>query len=200
MAYSFKDCREKAQDFVDNIDLFAHQLKVIDPNSDEAKYLMPFTQVEAQYNIQVLNKDDNSSIIKKHFAKDQRQPWMKKYASTSRHLWRGQWFYEFVGQMLQAIVVQRNEKLPKLAKAVYVKYLSPHHNMILSRVAQAAMIAVRSREKFIGGLIEQQSRVIGQKMTEDDIYKFLELLSQEALLLSQYLLDACRTNGFTELP
>ena len=47
LAYSFKDCREKAQDFIDNIDVFAHQLKVIDPSSDEAKYLIPFTKVEA---------------------------------------------------------------------------------------------------------------------------------------------------------
>ena len=152
MAYSFKDCREKAQDFVDNVDLFAHQLKVIDPNSDEAKYLLPFTTVEAQHNIQVLNRDDNKSIIKKTYPKDQVQPWMKNYASTSRHLWRGQWFYEFCGQMLQAIVMQRKQKLSKLAKEVYVKYLAPHHNAVLSLVAQAAMIAIRSRENFIGGL------------------------------------------------
>ena len=51
LAYSFKDCREKAQDMIDNIDVWAHQLKVIDPNSDEAKYLIPFTQVEAQHKI-----------------------------------------------------------------------------------------------------------------------------------------------------
>ena len=83
----------------------------------------------------MLNKDDNKSIIKKHFKKEEVQPWMKKYASTSRHLWRGQWFYEFVGQMLQAIVMRRNEKLPKLAGSVYKKYLAPHHNMVLSKVA-----------------------------------------------------------------
>ena len=102
----------------------------------------------------MLNKDDNKSIIKKHYKKEEVQPWMKKYASTSRHLWRGQWFYEFVGQMLKAIVEQREPKISKLAKETYQKYLAHRHNAFFSRVAQAAVIAVRSREKFIKGLID----------------------------------------------
>ena len=47
LAVAFNDCKEKAQDFLDNIDLFAYKLNVIDPNSDEAKYMLQFTKIEA---------------------------------------------------------------------------------------------------------------------------------------------------------
>ena len=77
---------------------------------------MPFTTIEAKFNVQGLNRDHNKKLVKKHFKKNEIQPWHAKYASSSRHLWRGQWFFEFVGEMMGLIATQRNEKLTKLAR------------------------------------------------------------------------------------
>lgn len=159
LCVAFKDIREKAQDFVNNVDLFTNKLEVLSPTSKEARYLIPFTQVEAQFKIQILNKDDNKDLIRKHFKKEDRQPWMKDYASTSRHLWRGQWFFEFIGHMLKVIVHHRNEKLSKLAQKTYTKFLAPHHNFFLVKIATAAILTVRSREKFISSISAEQSKV-----------------------------------------
>lgn len=128
---------------------------MIKPDSAEAKYMHAFTEFEKKMNIQVLNKDDNKSIIKKHYKKDEVQPWMKKYASMSRHLWRMQWFFEFVGQTLKAIVEQKENKISKIAGHTYATYLAPHHNSVLATIAKAAVVAVNSRSKFIGGLVKQ---------------------------------------------
>ena len=53
------------------------------------------------------------------------------------------------------IVTQRNEKLTKLARQSYKKCLEKHHPYVLKKVASAAMVAIRSREKFIASIIEQ---------------------------------------------
>jgi len=55
--------------------------------------------------------------------------------------------------MIKLIVTQRGEKLTKLARLAYKKCLEPHHPYVLKKVANAAMIALRSREKFIASVV-----------------------------------------------
>lgn len=81
----------------------------------------------------------------KRFKQGDIKPWMQTYAATSRHLWRNQWLFSFLGQILARIANERNEKLSKLAKEVYKDVLKPNHPYWLQTVANAAMIAVNSR-------------------------------------------------------
>jgi hypothetical protein len=49
--------------------------------------------------------------------------------------------------------------------------LAPHHGYILKKVAGVAMNAVKKKEKFFSGIIEQQSNVQGIKYTEEMVYE-----------------------------
>ena len=48
IAVAFKDTKTKAQDMLNNKDLWTNELKVIDPKSPEANYLIPFCLFEAK--------------------------------------------------------------------------------------------------------------------------------------------------------
>jgi len=47
--------------------------------------------------------------------------------------------------------------LSKLAREAYKKCLECHHPYVLKKIASAAMIAVRNRDKFIASVVAQQS-------------------------------------------
>ena len=63
----------------------------------------------------MLNKDDNKSILKKNYKKDQIKEWMKKYESTSRILYRGCWLFDFVHTVLNGVLTNRSGKMVKIA-------------------------------------------------------------------------------------
>jgi hypothetical protein len=77
------------------------------------------------------------------------QPWMAKYVSTSRHLYRGCWFFEFLTEVFKNIGLDRTSKLSKIASAGYSKSLGPHHPWVLRKIASAAMVAINYREVFV---------------------------------------------------
>ena len=52
---------------------------------------------------------------------------MAKYEATSRHLWRNQWLFTFLSQILSKIANERNEKLTKIAMEVYKDVLKSNH-------------------------------------------------------------------------
>jgi len=66
---------------------------------------------------------------------------------------------------------------PKLAKR---PIKNVWRNIILTfskKVASSAMVVLRSRDKFIASIIDQQTKVLGKKCNAEDAYAFLTELS-----------------------
>ena len=80
---------------------------------------------------------------------------MTKYESTSRTLYRGCWFFDFLYAVFQGIYEKRDDKMSKIAQNAYTFGLAPHHGFMLKKVAGVAMNAIKRRDKFIAGLIEE---------------------------------------------
>ena len=101
---------------------------------------------------------------------------MTKYESTSRTLYRGCWFFDFLFKIFEQITQKRDDKMSKIAQAAYTFGLAPHHGFMLKKVAGVAMNAIKRRDKFIAGLVEEQSKVQGIKYNEEMAYAdFTEL-------------------------
>lgn len=161
--------------------------------------LEQFVQKEAELKVQELNGDNNKGLIKK-MAKDEVQPWMAKYISTSRHLYRGCWFFEFLTEIFQNCYIDRKSKLSKLAGDAYNKSLGPHHPWVLRKVAGAAMVAVNYREVFIKNICTQQTEVMQVEYTEEQAYEDLDFLSKQTKVLSTKLLAYVEAHGLEKLP
>ena len=66
--------------------------------------------------------------------------------------------------------------MSKIAQGAYTFGLAPHHGFMLKKVAGIAMNAIKRRDKFIAGLIEEQSKVQGIAYNEEMAYlDFVEL-------------------------
>ena len=66
--------------------------------------------------------------------------------------------------------------MSKIAQGAYTFGLAPHHGFMLKKVAGIAMNAIKRRDKFIAGLIEEQSKVQNVKYNEEMCYvDFAEL-------------------------
>ena len=126
------------------------------------QYLQTFCKIEEKFKCQPLNEDDNKKTIKK-MAKVDVKPWMEKYQSTSRTLWRGVWFIEFIGIVCTEFVNQRTAKMSKIAGEAYDAALAPHHPWALKKVAGMAMRAVKAREKFEPAFIADMARLTDNK-------------------------------------
>jgi len=124
----------------------------------------------------MLNKDDNKSILKKNYKKDQIKEWMKKYESTSRILYRGCWLFDFIHTVFNGIYTRRSDKLVKIAQDAYKQALAPHHGFVLKKVANAAMNACNKKEKFFLGIVAQQSKVQNVQYTEEMAYEDIKVL------------------------
>ena len=100
--------------------------------------------------------DDNKKWIKKnHPDKANRKPWMDKYESTSRTLFRGCWFFDFLREIFVGLTQRRDEKMGKIASNAYSKGLGPHHGFILRNVAGVAFKAIQTKANFINGIIAE---------------------------------------------
>jgi hypothetical protein len=77
---------------------------------------------------------------------------MAKYESTSRHLYRGCWFFDFLHSLFTDFVGDRTVMMSKLAQKAYDVALGPHHPFLLKKAAGVAMKACKKREKFIESL------------------------------------------------
>ena len=64
-----------------------------------------------------------------------------------------------------------------MGKEAYKKCLEKHHPYVLKKVASSAMVVLRSRDKFIASIIDQQTKVLGKKCNAEDAYAFLTELS-----------------------
>ena len=84
---------------------------------------------------------------------------MWTYQSTSRTLFRGCWFFDFLEHCFNGIYNDRTSKMSKIAVDAYNHGLAPHHGWMLKKVATVAMQAIKDRKKFIDGYCEQQSKV-----------------------------------------
>lgn len=88
IAVAFKDTRVKAQQMLDNQNLFVKQIKTLEPTSPDANYLLPFCLYEHKWKVEGFNGDYSNKKPLKKFKKGDVQPWMAKYTATSRNLWR----------------------------------------------------------------------------------------------------------------
>ena len=155
---------------LNNRDIFINDLKLITAASPEANYLIPFCGEEGKFGVADFNGDSKNKKPLKRFKKEDIKPWMAKYEGTSRHLWRNQWLFAFLALILTRICKEREEKLSKLAKEVYKDVLKQRHPYWLQKVANAAMLAVNSRPKFLKSYIDEQSQVQNRAYTDEDAY------------------------------
>ena len=156
-------------------------------------------QLEGQQKCQNLNLDDNKKNIKK-LAKEDQKEWMSTFTSTSRTIYRGCWFFDFIHEIFRTFVEDRKAKLSTLASAAYYKALGPHHGMMLRSVAGIAMKAVNYKETFISNFTTEQSKVHSMDYTEEMMYNDVTVLAEEAGKLAAHLWAICRANGFDKLP
>ena len=87
---------------------------------------------------------------------------MKDYCSTSRHLWRGVWFFHFISILFKDVNTNRKDSISSIASKAYTKALAPYHPWLLRKIAGAAMLAIRGREGFINSLVEEQTKMSGK--------------------------------------
>jgi hypothetical protein len=147
LSIAFKDINEKSN-IIRNNKAVQIDLKNAAEGSPESMYIHPFIMMEKALNVRPLNKDDNKKTLKK-YNKDDILPWMLKYESTSRTLYRGAWFFDFLHIFTSDFASMRTEMMGKLAKKAYDTALAPYHPYLLKKAAGIAMNACKKREKFI---------------------------------------------------
>ena len=100
--------------------------------------------------------DNNVANIKKNFPnKEDRKPWMTKYESTSRTLFRGCWFFDFLREIFVGITTEPDAMMGTIAKKAYKIGLGPHHGFILRKTAGLAFNAIKRKDKFFNGLLAE---------------------------------------------
>jgi len=132
--------------------------------------------------------------------KDTVKPWMAGYTSTSRHLYRGCWFMDFLHAIFAGFYDYRTAKLSKVAGEAYNKALAPHHPWMLKKIAGVAMNAINYRNVFIKNMCDEQTKVLGKEYTEEKIYEDLHILSEAAGVTSKHMWAMCTQNGLDQLP
>ena len=80
---------------------------------------------------------------------------MNKYESTSRTLFRGCWFFDFLREVLVGITQRKDESMGKIAKYAYSVGLAPHHGFMLRNAANLAFNAIKKKDKFISEIIAE---------------------------------------------
>ena len=79
---------------------------------------------------------------------------MNKYCSTSRTIFRGCWFFDFLHSLTKDLVEDKTVKASKIALKAYNVALGPHHPWALKKAAGVAMKAIKAREKFQKSICE----------------------------------------------
>ena len=201
VTYLILDISEKAGAINSNQKLFGEE-GFAEEGSDDLKYLQKFVKLEEKVHCQPLNYDDNRGTLKK-LAKEHKDfvnyKWMWTYQSTSRTLFRGCWFFDFLEHVMNGIT-DRDAKMSKIATEGYNHGLGPHHGFMLRSVAGIAMKAIQGRDKFIAGFIAEQSTALNMEYTEDILYEDFAKLSESSGILAKHLWALCKENGFDKLP
>jgi hypothetical protein len=128
------------------------------------------------------------------------QPWFAKYCSTSRTLYRGCWFFDFVAALLQGLSADRESMMSKVALKAYKEALAPHHPWALKQAATLAMKAVKKREKFIASVCKEQTEVRGQDYSEAQFYEDFAKLGQLSGAVAGQLWQFCKAKDLVKLP
>jgi len=145
------------------------------------------------------NGENNKKIMKKYKGDDVK-PWMKKYCSTARTLVRGAWFFDFLACLIGQICHDRTAKTSKMAVKAYDTGLAPHHPWALRKTAGLALKAIKSREKFLKSLLDEQTLVTGAEYSEEKFYEDFSDIHLNCEKLAKQLWTLVRENGFDKLP
>ena len=127
------------------------------------------------------------------------KPWFTKYCSTSRTMYRGCWFFDFLGVLLSEVASDKDSKMSKIAEKAYKKALAPHHGWMLQKAALIAMKAVKRRDKFIDSICKEQQSVDAD-YNEEKFYEDFATLGKQSASLAEKLWDFCKQNGLDKLP
>lgn len=98
LEYASSDLIEKRDALIANKKTLLEQ-GVITQDSSASKYLEEFVKVEIAHGLEFANGENNNSILSGKNIK----PWMKTYKSTTFVSTRGQWFFEYIGQLVTYI-------------------------------------------------------------------------------------------------
>lgn len=90
--------------------------------------------------------------------------------------------------------------MSQIAIKSYNEALGPHHPWALRKVAGVAMKAIKNRQKFIDGMVKEQTAVNGTEYTEEQMYKDFNKLGEQCGVLAKHLWAFCKENGFDKLP
>jgi hypothetical protein len=90
--------------------------------------------------------------------------------------------------------------MSKIAQGAYTFGLAPHHGFMLKKIAGVAMNAIKRRDKFIAGLIEEQSKVQNVKYNEEMCYQDFTDLHKMCEELSKNLWAFSKEKNLTKLP
>lgn len=125
---------------------------------------------------------------------------MDKYEATSRTLYRGCWFFDFLREIFVGITQRKDEMMGKIGKHAYTIGLAPHHGFMLKKTAGLAFNAIKRKDKFFAGIIKEQTKVQGIEYTEEMIYTDFEDLAITCAKLAEQLWAFCKEYKLTELP
>jgi hypothetical protein len=84
---------------------------------------------------------------------------MAKYESTSRTLFRGCWFFDFLREIFVGLTQRRDEAMGTIGKHAYKVGLGPHHGWLLKKTAGLAFNAIKRKDKFLSGIIDEQTKI-----------------------------------------
>jgi hypothetical protein len=90
--------------------------------------------------------------------------------------------------------------MSKIANEAYKFGLAPHHPYLLKKIAGVAMNAIKRKDKFIAGMIAEQSKVQNVEYTEEMCYQDFTDLHKHCETLSKHLWAFCKENELTKLP
>ena len=124
---------------------------------------------------------------------------MKTYIETSRHIWRNVWLFDYIATVLGRVAAERENKMTTIAKESYKQILKQHQPYWLQKIANAAMIAVNSRPKFLKSFTDEQVKLQGKPFTEEEAYAEVQAMSNAARLLADSILLTVKKHQLDKL-
>jgi len=125
---------------------------------------------------------------------------MAKYQATSRTLYRGCWFFDFLAILMEDFEKDRDLKCSVIALKAYNQALAPYHPWALKKIASIAMKAIRARDKVVVSVLKEQSEVQKKEYTEEDFYNDAKQIGEKSREVAKHLWAFCKENEFDKLP
>ena len=102
------------------------------------------------------------------------------------------WFFDFLGNMMNAIGCDQSATPSEASKVAYEKALGPHHPFVLRQAAKLAMKAAPSRQAFKDKLFATETP---QQMCDN-----LIAMDSEIAKLRERLWKFFKDNNISDLP